>query len=152
MAKERELPLELNVNGTKLIVDLDRTETEQRDQLEQKVLEVRKQFSPYAKYPFLEEETQEEWQERVSKLLTSESSRQPGESVEDHVNRMFSSTEFKDTLLGILNAVGEVFAKKLFTAEDVKKCKYAMLKKFLYDVLTYFDIPANDLRPSKPGK
>lgn len=151
----KEAPALITIAGHPVSIQLNKVLDEQRNALEDKVLDVRKELSPYVKYPYEPGETTEEWEKRLGEELNLESKRGEDESKEDHATRMFelnfSPKENRLKLLGILNAVSSTFCNKEFTMEEMGKANYTGLKNFLFDVLTYFDIPANDLRVRKPG-
>ena len=148
----REQSMSFSIAGEQVKVDLELLTCESRDSLEDKVIEVRKRQSIYFKYPLEENETNEKWSERVSKIVEEEYARQDGESVDSHLKRMFNSQDSRHVVRDILNAVSETFCAKTFTDEQLKKTNPIKLKRFLYDVLTQCDIPAGDLKPAPLGK
>jgi hypothetical protein len=84
----------------------------------------------------------------VSKESQEEYARKDGESEEDHLKRMFESkTEVHNMVGEVFRAVAQAFGQKQFSDDDLKKTNWIKLKRFLYDVLSACDIPAEDLRP-----
>lgn len=150
MAKEPRL--EFVIADQRVIVDFENLTNEMRDDLEDKVIEIRKKQSIYYKYPFDEGETNEKWSERVSKLVEEEYARKEDESVEEHLKRMFNSQDNRNTVKDMLNAVTQTFQNRTFSDEQLKKVNPIKLKRFLFDVLTLCDIAAGDLKPAQLGK
>ncbi len=156
MAITKEPVIEFTIGTEKVEVNFNLMDCEMRDLLEDKILDIKKRQSIYFKYPFEENETNEKWSERVSKEVETEYARKKGEKVEEHLKRMFDSPQdVKEMTLKIVNAIHSTFSKKPaaeVTPEQLKKCNYAKLRRFIFDVLTYCDIAANDFRPKELGK
>ncbi len=123
---------------------------EKVDQLREKVAEIRRKRSVYYKWPMLESETSEKWRERVAPMMDADTTRKEGESVDEHMKRLFElKSETHEMAPEVLNAISEIFSCKAPSEEDLKKSNWLETKAFIYDVLNLGDIPCDDFSGKK---
>lgn len=98
-----------------------------------------------------EGENKEKWRARVEPLIEEDLIRKEGETLQDHLKRMFEAkSDTHEMAPEILNAICTVFGLKSVSEEDFRKANYLDVKAFIYDVLSVVDIPADDFYPRKP--
>lgn len=134
-----------------LIVNCNDYSYEKVDALREKVADIRRSSSIFSKYPMEESESREKWKTRVEPQMESDMTRKDGESVADHMKRMFElKSETQEIAPQILSAVCETFNLRTPADEDFKKSNWLDVKQFIYNVLSLGDIPCDDFLPKKP--
>jgi hypothetical protein len=95
-----------------------------------------------------EGETKEKWQERVDPVLENDSIRKDGEDVKDHLKRLIDiKNDIHVMSPEILMVIVDVFGLPELDIEDVKKGNWGEIKSFIYDVLSFGNVPCRDFAP-----
>ena len=98
-----------------------------------------------------EGESRDKWRTRVEPQMESDLTRQDGESVGDHMKRMFElKSETQDMAPKVLASICEVFNLRTPEEDQFKKANWLDVKQFIYNVLSLGDIPCDDFLPKKP--
>lgn len=143
-----KMKLKINFGPRQFIVNCADYTYERATVLAEKVAEVRRHSSLFAKYPMEEGESREKWRQRIEPLLENDVTRKEGETVPEHLARLYESKiDSHENTLEILNAIAESFSIMPLTSEDVKKSNWLEVKAFVYDVLNLGDIPCEEYRP-----
>lgn len=149
----RNSKLRLPLGNLTITVDLDTFTYDKVIELREKVAEIRRKNSIYSKYPFDEGESREHWSERVSKEAQEDGVRKDGETVEDHLRRLFDAQDdTHKTTQEIVLGVCAAFNQPLPTDDQLRKANWLGLNSFLYDVLSLAKIPCPDFEPVELGK
>lgn len=141
----RNTILTLNLGEKPLKINLDNYQSDKVYDLFEKVAQIRIKHSAYGKFSRNEGETNEEWRERIAKEAEKESVRLDGEELDTYLKRVFDAKhEMYLIAFDVLNAICEVFGQATVSEERFKAANWLAVKKFIYDILTLGDIPAND--------
>ena len=129
-----------------IVIDVDKIEPDQMDEISDMLGEVKFQNSVYHEFPMLDGESDEEWQERITPLWLESKSKKKDESIEEYLRRSFKTSNAKkkilfDTLKGLAGVFGQ--ADKV-TEKAFGQSSYVMCKRFVIDVLKAIDFPTSD--------
>lgn len=137
--------LKLDLPPGSLVVDTNKITPTAMEALADALGEVKQKHSIFAKYPLEDDETLEQWQERVLPDLTNETKKKDGEKAEDYLKRVFKTElDKKDLIFDTLSAFAGVFGGKEVTKESFNKASYVSMKAFIKDVLKACDFPTSD--------
>lgn len=150
MAAIEKLRLKINIGTRQFVVNCTEYTYEKATELAEKVAEIRRANSLFSKYPMEEGETREKWRERIEPLLESDVVRKDGESVQEHLGRLFESkVDSHNNAFDIMNAIGSSFGQQPLSKDEFKKANFLEIKSFIYDVLNLGDIACDDFYPKR---
>lgn len=146
------LKLRINFGTRQFIVNCNDLTYDRAVELADKVAAIRMKSSLLSQFPMEEGETREKWLERIEPLTDKDRQRKDGESVDDHLKRLFDGKiRSHNAAFEITNAIAETFNLPAVSKEDFKTANWLMVKSFLYDVLNLSDISADEFEPKKPS-
>jgi hypothetical protein len=137
-----EKPFILNLGQSRLIIDPNIITPEKIDILSDNLGKVKLKHSIFTKYPLLDDENTEQWQERVLPLMGEETKKKEGESAEDYLSRVFKPDQEKRAIMyDTCIAVADSFERGgAVSPEVLKKVVYGEIKAFLVGVLKHCDL------------
>lgn len=137
---------ELNLGKDRLVVETKHLVFDNIELLAHGYAEIKEAHSLFAEYPMLEDETTEQWQERVLPLLADETSRKDGESQKEYLNRIYAQKLDRHKLIfDVISLVAEVCGQKeKATQDNFKKSSYPECKSFLVSVFSSCDLSTRD--------
>lgn len=129
--------LEVAVGSERICVDVTQMTPRKAIKLSELMGEVRAKYSYLKKYPMLDAETDDQWQERVRKSLEAEAKRKPDEAYEDFVLRVNTQKlEGLDEVFDALVAIATAFGMEAkVSREAYEDSPYVPIKNFIKAVL-----------------
>lgn len=144
--------LKINFGPNQFVVDPNTYSYDRVAELAEKVADIRRKNSLFAKYPLEEGESREKWRERIEPLMEKDMLRQEGESADDHLKRLFEAkVDTHEIAFEVVGAIADTFQLRAPTKEDFRAANWLKTRKFIYDVLNIGDIPCDDFYPKRPS-
>jgi len=116
--------------------------------LAQGYAEVKEKHSLLTRYPMLEDETNEEWTNRILPLLADENARLPGEDAKQYAARLYSQKlEKQELTFEILEVIAKIVNQsEKVTREAFEEASYTACKSFIYAVYSAADLNVEDFK------
>ena len=142
MAKLAEVAL----GERRVVVDTKDLIWSKMELLAEEYASVKKQHSLFAQFPINDDETVEEWSERVSPLLLEENKKKDGEDSETYMKRVYSlkldkQKLVKDTVAMIATVFGQ--GEKICSG-SFDRSSYPECKSFIIAVFEAVDLSTRD--------
>ena len=135
----------LELGQSALIIDPKKISPNKMDEISEALGEVKLKNSIFHKYPLEDQETLEQWQERVSPLMQEEIKKREDESGSEYLKRVFKQDNKKQVLFDTLSALAKIFNQSdKVSQEAFNNASYVEMKKFVVDTLKACDIPTTD--------
>jgi hypothetical protein len=142
--------IKVNIGQNQYVVDTMLYTYQRVVDLAEKIADIRRNHSLFAKYPLEENETREKWKERIEPLMEKDLIRKEGESEGDHLKRLFEAmVDTHEMAFEILGAIAETFRLNPVAQEDFRSANWIKVREFIFNVLHLGDIPADDFYPKK---
>lgn len=140
--------IEINFGNTRFAVDVDKLSRKKIEEVYVKLVELEERQHPYRKfqimYPRLENESDEDWKNRVKAEVEKEITKHEGESDLDYLKRL-AKQDMKEHItskgLDVVNIVAEVLNMTPIGEGDYDETAWSMIEPFLFDVLTRARLP-----------
>src|SRR5665213_671634 len=81
--------LRLELPPSNLTINTDKITPNKMEKLSEVLAEVRLKHSPFTKYPMEDDETFEQWQERINPKLLELNKKKDGEKADEYLHRIF---------------------------------------------------------------
>lgn len=147
MAKGR-LFAELPLGEARIVVMKEDLVVELMEALAYDWEDLKYKSSPFFKYPLNENETNQEWYDRVLPQILEEGNRQEGESVEDYMKRTFSLRKDRaSTLKDVVTAIAKATAQesKVENPDVFKKMNLVDAREFCVKVFDALGLSIKEL-------
>ncbi len=134
--------IELNVSGKRLVVDTARLTGRKYEELGNRFVSVRKEFSLRGKHPPLEGESLEDWSKRLEKVLEEEYDKKEDESTLDYLARVEKPNLEKFKIYSAaIRTVADAFdqSEKVAGEECFLDTSYVDMKDFVKRILKLMD-------------
>lgn len=137
---------EVALGPNRLVVEMKHLVFKNINKLAHGYADVKLKHSVFNQYPLLEDETIEQWTERVLPLLAQENAKKDEESASDYMGRIYKlkmdkNELIKDTIKLVADICGQ--ADKV-SDEVIDETPYPLLKAFLLDVFEASDLSVKD--------
>jgi hypothetical protein len=138
--------LRLELPPGNLVINTDKITPNKMEKLSEVLGEVRLKHSPFTKYPMEDDETFEQWQERVNPKLIEMNKKKEGEKAAEYLARIYKvDLDKKELVFDTLSALAETFDQGAkVTKETFGNGSYVQMKGFVKDVLKSCDFDARD--------
>jgi hypothetical protein len=134
-----------DLGSVNLAVDVAKCTFTRVVELNERIAEIRREESIFSKYPMEEGEKREDWRTRCEPLIEEEMTRRPGESTQEHLKRIIElKADTHQLAPKMIKAICETFQLRPPTDDEMRDASWLGVKKFIYEVLTACDIPADD--------
>ena len=129
----------------RLVVDVNNFTYQKVVELNEKIADIRREESIFAKYPLSEGEDRAAWRTRVEPLIEEDMIRKEGEDVSTHLRRMLSlKVDTFELAPKILAAVCDTMGLKNPGEDELGQASWLELKGFIHQILSSCDIPCED--------
>lgn len=137
---------EVALGEKRLVVEMKHLVFDNIDKLAHGYADIKLKHSVFNQHPLLEEETVEQWTERVLPLLAEENARKEEESAKDYMSRIYKLKMEKNALIkDAVKLVAEVCGQAEKASDDaIQVTPYPLLKKFLLEVFEAADLSIKD--------
>jgi hypothetical protein len=138
--------LRLELPPGHVVINTDKITPNKMEKLSEVLGEIRLKHSPFSKYPMEDDETYDQWAERVNPKLIEANKKKEGEKTEDYLKRLYKvELDKKEIVFDTLLALACVFDQgKAVTEEAFGNGSYTQMKGFVRDVLKSCDFDVKD--------
>ena len=142
-----EKPFILNTSPTRLIIDPNVITPRRVDILAENLAKVNLKHSLFTKYPMLEDETNDQWNERVLPLMMEANKKKEDEDNDKYLLRIFKpNMERKEVMFDTICAIADSFDKAgAVTKDNYMDIPTHELKSFTFGILKHCDLDASGL-------
>jgi hypothetical protein len=136
--------LRLDLAPGVLIVNPEKITPTQMDELTDLLAEVSLKSTIFGKYPLQDNESLEEWRERVEKEIPEKNKKKEDETASEYMKRVFKPQQDKKQMVfDTLEAMAKVFGGSV-SHEGFMKQPYGDSKSFVVKVLKAIDFPTGE--------